>query len=127
MPIEHIGLGVPDVEAAQEYYNELMPLLGDVPDFGNGYRPDDWVGAQVFLYRADEPGPYSRRGVGLQHLAFHVPTRDDVDRVHQWAVDRGDSVVRAPGPMPKYGEHTYATFILDPHGFMLEVVTYERL
>jgi catechol 2,3-dioxygenase-like lactoylglutathione lyase family enzyme len=124
MPVEHFGLGVPDVEAARTYYDELMPLVGYMPCFGTGYCPTDWQGAQIFLYPALEEGPYSRHRVGLQHIAFLVPTRADVHRVHEWAVARGDEVLHEPQPFPEYGEHCYATFFIDPHGFMLEAVSH---
>jgi catechol 2,3-dioxygenase-like lactoylglutathione lyase family enzyme len=122
MAIDHLGIGVPDVEAARAYYDELMPLVGYQPAFGNGYAPTDWQGAQVFLYPALEEGPYSRHRTGLQHLAFLVPIRDDVHRVHAWVEERGDTVIHAPRAFPEYGEHCYATFFSDPHGVMLEVL-----
>lgn len=55
MPIDHIGLGVPDLDAARAYYDEFMPLVGFVPECDTGYRPVDWKGAQVFLYPRDPP------------------------------------------------------------------------
>ena len=125
MPIEHIGLGVPDVDAAKEYFDELMPMVGLQPCFGNGYCPEDFQGTQLFLYGALEDQDYSRHEVRLQHLAFLVSTRDDVHRVHKWAQGRGDEIVRAPKASPQYGPNCYATFFLDPHGFMIEVVTHE--
>lgn len=125
MPIEHIGLGVPDVEAAKAYFDELMPLVGFQPCFGNGYCPDDFQGAQLFLYEAGEAQDYSRHDVGLQHLAFLVSSRAEVHRVHDWALNRGDEIVRAPKAFPRYGPNCYATYFLDPHGFMIEVVSHE--
>jgi catechol 2,3-dioxygenase-like lactoylglutathione lyase family enzyme len=82
MPIEHLGLGVPDVDAARAYYDELMPLLGFVREWDAGYRPTDWQGAQIFLYPTLEDGDYSRHRIGLQHISFDVPTRSDVHRVY---------------------------------------------
>jgi catechol-2,3-dioxygenase len=76
----------------------------------------------VVLYPALEEGAYSRHRTGLQHLAFLVPTRDDVHRVHAWVEERGDTVIHAPRAFPEYGEHCYATFFSDPHGVMLEVL-----
>jgi hypothetical protein len=58
-------------------------------------------------------------------MAFLVPTRADVHRVHEWVSNRGDEVLHAPRPFPEYGQHCYATFFLDPHGFMLEVVCHK--
>ena len=126
MGIDHVGLGVPDVDAARAYYDEFMPLVGYVREWETGYRPSDWQGAQIFLYPTLESGGYSRHRMGLQHLSFHVPTRADVHRVHEWASSQGHEVVHAPALFPEYHERFYATFFLDMHGFMLEAVSYER-
>jgi catechol 2,3-dioxygenase-like lactoylglutathione lyase family enzyme len=125
MPIGHFGLGVPDVDAAQAYYDELMPMVGYQRCFGTGYCPQDWQGAQLFLYPTLEEGTYSRHRIGLQHIAFLVPTRAAVHRVYEWVRDRGDEILHPPTPFPEYGEHCYATFFVDPHGFMLEVVCHK--
>jgi catechol 2,3-dioxygenase-like lactoylglutathione lyase family enzyme len=125
MPIDHVGLGVPDIDAARAYYDELMPLVGFVREWETGYRPSDWHGAQVFLYPTLENGDYSRHRVGLQHISFSVPTRADVHRVYEWSVERGHEIVHEPKGFPEYHEHFFATFFLDMHGFMLEAVTYE--
>ena len=122
MPIEHFGLGVPDIAKAKAFYDEFMPLVGYIPQFGTGYVPRDWNGAQIFLYPTKEEGTYSRLRIGLQHIAFLVNTRAEVRRVHDWAKERGQVIVREPKANPRYGENYYSTYFLDPHGFMLEVV-----
>lgn len=122
MPVEHFGIGVPDVGAAERFYDEFMPLVGYIPAFGTGYVPSNWQGAQIFLYPALEDGAYSRHRVGLQHIAFLVPTRADVNSIHEWATAHGHEVVHEPKAYPEYGQHCYATFFLDPHGLMLEAV-----
>jgi catechol 2,3-dioxygenase-like lactoylglutathione lyase family enzyme len=127
MPIDHIGLGVPDVDAAKAYYDELMPLVGFVREWEVGYRPSDWHGAQIFLYPAALDDGYSRDRVGLQHLSFHVPDRATVHAVYEWATARGHEIVHEPQLFPEYGPDFYATFFLDVHGFMLEAVTYEEV
>jgi catechol 2,3-dioxygenase-like lactoylglutathione lyase family enzyme len=44
--IDHIGLGVPDLDGAKRYYDELMPILGlrpwfpTSPDGAFNYGPD---------------------------------------------------------------------------------------
>ncbi len=125
MPIEHLGVNVPDVAEAKRYYDEFMPLVGYMPQFGTGYVPNDWNGAQLFLYPALEGGAHSRLASGLSHISFLVDTRDRVHRVHEWVVARGDEVLHAPRAFPEYGETFYATYFLDPHGFNLEVVSFE--
>ena len=122
MPIDHFGLGVPDVGAAKAYYDELMPKLGFQSCFGNGYCPIDWTGAQLFLYEARGDEAYSRHRPGLQHIAFSVASRADVDAIHDWVRGRNDEVLHAPRVFPQFGEDYYAVYFLDPHGFKLEVV-----
>ena len=124
--IDHIGIGVPDLVAAKQYYDGLVGIIGfrewfpaDENQFN--YGPDGTPGTQMFFYRADQSTGYSRHGIGLQHLAFTVPTRSLVHRAHRWATERGSEVVHPPRTFPEYGEHAYATYFLDPHGIMLEV------
>ncbi len=124
--IEHFGLNVPDVEAAKVYFDEFLSMVGYVRQWESGYRPTDWKGAQLFLYPATEDGEHSRLRAGLSHIAFHVDTRAKVHSVYDWVVARGDEVLHAPRLFPEYGETFYATFFLDPHGFHLEVVTFEK-
>ncbi len=127
MTIDHVGLNVPDLEAARAYYDEFMPLVGFVREWETGYRPSDWQGTQVFLYPALQDGKYSRHRVGLQHLSFYVATRADVHRIYEWAKAHGHEIVHEPRLFPEYHERFYATFFLDMHGFMLEAVTYEKV
>jgi catechol 2,3-dioxygenase-like lactoylglutathione lyase family enzyme len=129
--IDHIGLGVPDLPAAKRYYDELMPLLGLREWFPTttagefNYGPDGALGTQVFFYQALEPEQHSRHGTGLQHLSFMVSSRAMVREAHEWAVNRRAEIVHAPGEFPGYGPNFYATFFLDPHGFLLEVVCHQ--
>jgi catechol 2,3-dioxygenase-like lactoylglutathione lyase family enzyme len=127
MPLGHLGVNVPDLAAARTYYDALMPLLAYEPFLGSddefSYRPADGKpGTYIFFYPALDDGAYSRHRPGLQHLAFIVKTRAAVQRAHQWARDRGSEVVYAPQEFPQYHPGYYATFWLDPHGFMLEAV-----
>jgi catechol 2,3-dioxygenase-like lactoylglutathione lyase family enzyme len=123
--IDHIGIGVPDLAAAKRYYDELMPILGLREWFPTteefNYGPDGALGSQIFFYQALEPGEYSRHGTGLQHLSFRVSSRAIVREAYEWAMGRDAEILHEPREFPEYGEH-YATYFLDPHGFMLEVV-----
>ena len=126
--IDHIGIGVPDLVAAKQYYDELMAVLGLREWFATGpggslnYGPDGARGTQLFFYQAEEPGIHSRRETGLHHLAFLVESRTIVREAHAWARARGDTILDEPGAFPQYGEHCFATYWLDPNGFKLEAV-----
>jgi len=125
--VDHLGIGVPDLGAAKQYYDGLVAIVGfrewfPADEHQFNYGPVGAPGTQIFFYRALAPNDYSRHGIGLQHLAFSVATPAVVDQAHQWAVDHRSEVVHPPRTFPEYGESTYATYFLDPHGIMLEVV-----
>jgi catechol 2,3-dioxygenase-like lactoylglutathione lyase family enzyme len=123
----HLGINVPDLDAARRYYDALLPLVGMEPFFAAedefSYRPAGGrPGTYLFFYPALEPAPYSRHAHGLQHLAFAVRTRSAVDAVHRHVRATGGEVVHAPRAFPEYPPPYYATFWLDPSGVLLEAV-----
>ena len=126
--IDHIGIGVPDLGAAKQYYDELMSVLGLREWFDTGpggplnYGPDGAQGSQLFFYQAEEPTTYSRRQTGLHHLAFLVESRAVVREAHEWARARDATILDEPTEFPQYGPHCFATYWLDPHGIKLEAV-----
>lgn len=126
--IDHIGIGVPDLAAAKRYYDDLMPVLGlrqwfkTSPEGSFNYGPDAARGSQLFFYQALEAGTYSRQRTGFQHIAFLVASRAIVREAHEWARAQNAEILHEPREFPEYGQHCYATFWLDPHGFMLEAV-----
>jgi catechol-2,3-dioxygenase len=85
--ISHVDLSVTDLEASDAWYREL---LGAVPLFGG--RSDDNAldaryiiepssGVVIGLEQHDaNPGtPFDEQRVGLDHLAFSVPSRVELD------------------------------------------------
>ncbi|MFF5210438.1 VOC family protein [Streptosporangium sp. NPDC000396] len=127
MPLGHIGVNVRDLAQAREYYDEFMPQVGFeiffAADDEFSYRPAGGKpGTYLFFYPALEDGAYSRHRPGLQHLAFMVKTRQEVDRLHEWAATRGAKVLYEPQEFPQYGPAYYASFWEGPDGVTLEVV-----
>lgn len=126
--IDHIGIGVTDLAATKQYYDELMKILGLREWFDTGpggplnYGPDGALGSQLFFYEVEEAGSYSRGQTGLHHLAFIVESRQVVREAHEWAGAQGATILDEPQEFPQYGEHCFATYWLDPHGFKLEAV-----
>ena len=127
MPLGHLGINVPDLDAARAYYDRLMPaleferFLSDADQFA--YRPAGGKrGTYLFVYLSLEAGDYSRHRSGLQHLAFMVRSRAAVDAVYELVLGLGSEVVHEPRVFPEYPQPYYATFWLDPHGFLLEAV-----
>src|SRR6201996_3517808 len=93
--IDHIGIAVPDLAAAKQYYNELMPILGLKAWFPTtaagefNYGPDGALGSQIFFSQALETGQPSRHRAGLQHLSFMVSSRAIVREAYDGALARG--------------------------------------
>lgn len=130
MVLGHLGINVADLATAKRYYGALMPLVGFElffeADDEFAYKPaDNKPGTYVFFYPATVAGTYSSERTGLQHLAFMVPRRSFVDRVHDHVVRNGGSVIRAPQHFPQYPGHYYATFWFDPFGIKLEAVCHQ--
>jgi catechol 2,3-dioxygenase-like lactoylglutathione lyase family enzyme len=132
----HVGINVPDLDAARRYYSAIMPLLGfelylDADD-QFAYRPmAGKPGTYLFFYQSAEQSRYSRHQAGLQHMAFMVRTRSAVNTVHtvvaELAARFGGRVLHAPQVFPQYPQPYFATFWIDPWGFMLEAVChYDR-
>ena len=127
----HVGISVPNLNAAKTYYDEILPMLGYGEFFSTtdefSYMPmEGRRGAYLFFYPARQAGEYSGDRPGLQHLAFAVPTRSAVRAVHQKVTELGGRVVHAPMEFPQYPPPYFATFWLDPIGVMLEAVCHHN-
>jgi len=123
----HLGINVPDLSAARNYYDALMPLVGFEPflyaEDEFAYKPaESKPGTYLFFYPAAEPGEYSAQRIGLQHLAFIVRRRSLVDAVYAHVNDIGGTVIHPPQHFPQYPGHYYATFWYDPFGIKIEAV-----
>ncbi|MDA3040950.1 MAG: VOC family protein [Actinomycetota bacterium] len=129
MPLGHLGLNVHDLEASRAYYAQIMGPLGfelflDHPD-EFAYRPTGGKpGTFLFFYPEQQAPiePYSRHATGLQHLAFIVRSRSDVIAVRDTVAALGSEIVHEPQVFPQYPQPYFATFWLDPSGFLLEAV-----
>src|SRR5215211_4862993 len=118
----HLGINVPDLRMAKDYYSAVMPRVGFesflVADDEFAYRPAGGKpGTYLFFYPAGAgaggAGDYSRHSTGLQHLAFMVPTRRAVHEVHRAVMALGSTVLEEPRSFPQYPPPYYATFWLD--------------
>ncbi len=132
MVLGHLGVNVPDLASAKAYYDQVMPALGfetfREADDEFAYRPAGGKpGTYLFFYPSAERGDYPRDRTGLQHLAFMVRTRREVRAVYSLVMDLGSTVLHEPQSFPQYPPPYFATFWLDPFGFMLEAVChYDR-
>ena len=131
--IHHVDLAVTEVERSLAFYLELLGPLGWIEDVRYPtyrgteevvYLRDEHTGAMLGLRPADG-GTHSYYGVGIEHLAFEVETRDDVDAAHERCVNGGASIHFAPEEdrdVPGY----YAVFVFDPDGMRIELFSWPR-
>jgi glyoxylase I family protein len=128
--IQHVDLAVADVERSLSYYRMLLDPLG-LTEYARvpSYRGTEEI---VYLYfgrsllglRPADGGTYRHYDVGLEHLAFQVDRREEVDEAHQRCVAAG-GIIESP-PEEHYvddpEEDYYAFFAFDPDGIRVEVV-----
>jgi catechol 2,3-dioxygenase-like lactoylglutathione lyase family enzyme len=119
--IHHIDIAVADLPRSRAFYSAVLAPLGlaaaieftrdgcRLVGFGTLPDPEFWI---------RDGGPMGKR----LHVAFLANTRAAVDTFHAAALAAGGMDNGAPGLRPRYAEHWYAAFILDPDGHNIEAV-----
>ena len=120
--IHHIDLAVSNLERSREFYERALAPLGLAPVI----TYTNYAGRQVVGFGAlPDPAFWIRDGEpvrGRLHVAFHANSRAAVDAFHAAAVHAGGTDNGAPGLRPRYADHWYAAFVLDPDGHNIEAV-----
>jgi glyoxylase I family protein len=114
--IDHFDL-VSDVARFTAFYDEVFAALGFRRVSWERRRARRELGERAREHRDyaaasdDRAAVHSRRRPGLHHLALRAASREDVDRVHEFLVREGITVLDAPAEYPKYGPAYYAVFL----------------
>ena len=120
--LHHVELCVSDLPASVAFWGWLLAELG--------YEPkDEWDGGRswirgptyVVLKSAESDAPFDRRGPGLNHLAFHADSREQVDRITDAIREREDAALLYEDRHPYAGGY-YAAYFEDPEGIKVEIV-----
>jgi catechol 2,3-dioxygenase-like lactoylglutathione lyase family enzyme len=113
--LDHLGIGVTDLEESRRFYEALAPLgfrqvmIADRAfGFGRGEYPEFWIDAK---YRTLHT-----------HIAFKADSRRQVDEFYRRAIKSGGRDNGAPGIRADYHPDYYAAFVLDPDGNNIEAV-----
>jgi catechol 2,3-dioxygenase-like lactoylglutathione lyase family enzyme len=121
--IDHLTVGVSDLERSREFYGRALEPLGfsEIGPWSDANRE-----VSFGLEEANDFGLSDRYEPGGQlHIAFAADTREQVDAFHEAAVAAGGRDNGAPGPRPEYSENYYGAFVLDPDGHNVEAVCHE--
>lgn len=121
--IDHISVGVADLERAARFYEATLAALGltrlvtrpATIGFGKTY-PEFWINLRAGMAKvAPESGT---------HICLRAKTTDDVDGFHAAALKSGGRSDGAPGLRPHDRVRYYAAFVIDPDGNRIEAVTF---
>jgi catechol 2,3-dioxygenase-like lactoylglutathione lyase family enzyme len=119
--VDHLWIGVGDLEAAERFYRVIARYTGLRP----GRRWEAGVqfrGAWATFSLMHDGRPPTE---GL-HLAFPAPDRETVREFHHAAVGAGYRDHGAPGERPEYHDGYYSAYVLDPDGSNVESVFHDR-
>ena len=131
--IHHVDFAVSSVEESLAFYLDLLGPLGwaeevRYPTYRGTeevvYLQERATGAMLGLRPADG-GAHRYYEVGIEHLAFEVDSRDEVDAAHRRCLARGATVHFPPEEdrdVPGY----YALFVFDPDGMRIELFNWPR-
>ncbi|CAN7237095.1 VOC family protein [Bradyrhizobium sp. LjRoot220] len=121
--LDHISVGVADLERATRFYEPTLAALGltrlvtrpATIGFGKTY-PEFWINL-----RAGMPPVASESGA---HICLRARSTEAVDAFHAAALSAGGRSDGAPGLRPHDRVKYYAAFVVDPDGNRIEAVTF---
>lgn len=128
--IGHIYLYTSNLDSSYEFYKKLLEYL----DYKEIVR-EDWGfaffkdGTSFWFEQAPKDHlseGYHRRRIGLNHIAFRVNSKEEVDKFHKEFL-RSNGVATlydSPKAFPEYEEGYYAVYFEDPDRIKLEVAYY---
>ena len=125
--IHHLDLAVRDVERSVAFYLSVLGPLGarEAVRYPTYRRSEEVVylrfGDQYLGLRKADGGKHRYYDVGVEHIAFFVDSRAEVDESYQRCLELGANIHFPPeedSDEPGY----WAFFFFDPDGFRLEIV-----
>lgn len=117
--IHHIDFGVSNFARSREFYTRALAPLGLAPFMDRSRGAVELLG----FGRPPDPVFWIRNTRVLTerlHVAFVAETRAAV--AHRAALAAGGRDRGAPGLRPRYEEHYYAAYVLDPDGHNIEAI-----
>ncbi|HEX5191765.1 MAG TPA: VOC family protein [Solirubrobacteraceae bacterium] len=123
--IDHISIGVCDLERSRAFYRRALAPLGfrEHGPWRDGVRETSFgvEGANDFAISLE----YAPVGAPV-HIAFAADGREQVQAFHEAAIAAGGTDNGAPGPRPEYSPSYYGAFVRDPDGNNVEAVFHDR-
>jgi catechol 2,3-dioxygenase-like lactoylglutathione lyase family enzyme len=116
--LDHVTIGVRDVEQSVKFYDRALAPLGITRLYGEGARFAGYgVRPKAFFWIGSREKPQTGA-----HVAFTTPDRATVERFYEAAIAAGGKDNGPPGVRPHYHPNYYGAFVLDPDGHNIEAV-----
>ena len=126
MTIHHLELWVPDFERGARSWGWLLGELGYEPyqtfDSGCSWRRGPTYVVIEQSSAMDVSVPPSRMRPGMNHVAFHVDSRIQIDRLVESAPRHGWSLLFPDRHPHAGGPDSYAAYLENDDGFEVELV-----
>jgi catechol 2,3-dioxygenase-like lactoylglutathione lyase family enzyme len=131
--IHHVDLAVAEVERSLRFYLDLLGPLG----WTETIRYPTYRGTEEVVYLRDpataeaiglrpaDGGEHRYYGVGVEHVAFEVDEREEVDAAYSRCLAR-EANIHFPPEEDRDEEGYYAFFVFDPDGIRVEVFCWAR-
>jgi glyoxylase I family protein len=124
--IHHVDLAVRDVDRSLAFYLAVLGPAGlHEAERYPTYRGTEEVvylrfGDQYLGLRPADGGEHGYYEVGIEHLAFYVDSREEVDAAYQRCLEIG-ARIHFPPEADRDIEGYYELFVFDPDGIRIEV------
>ena len=121
----HVGINVTDLARSRGFYETALGLetLGGSEEGGRSYAFLGAGGRLLLTLWQQSDGRFDARRPGLHHLAFQVPTVEDVHRVESRARALGARFVYDGAVPHGEGVPSGGIYFEDPDGVRLEIYT----
>jgi catechol 2,3-dioxygenase-like lactoylglutathione lyase family enzyme len=121
--IDHISVGVSDLDRSARFYELTLATLGFVRlvtrpatiGFGKTY-PEFWINLRNDMAKVEQDSG--------THICLRARSTGEVDAFHAAALSAGGASDGAPGLLPHDRVRYYAAFVTDPDGNRIEAVTF---
>jgi catechol 2,3-dioxygenase-like lactoylglutathione lyase family enzyme len=123
--VAHVILRANRIRECIAFHDQVMPFLGLQPVEPRSDEFVYYVGGRTAVgIRAADPAeadvPHREVGAGVDHLCFRARSREDVDAFHEFLVEIGADIVRAPEEGP-WAPGYYSLSFRDPEGIRFEL------
>jgi catechol 2,3-dioxygenase-like lactoylglutathione lyase family enzyme len=125
--IAHIIINIRDFKESEIFYDSILYRIG----FTSDYIEDDEKGS-IKSYRKQTHNFWIKynsesehhefvRDVGLDHIAFSVESKIEIDEIYNLVRTLNVKITREPREYPEYSDNYYAFYLRDPNGIPIEI------